>query len=118
MGYESKLVVVMKWRFEDSDTFGETVAELNLAGMPNTFFPIKETFENECDKAIYMGDYGEVTEDKYGEKLRYTTPEKLLKVLYIYNLFNLFGIVFNEVVFAFGNKVFEFHSFSFFSIYL
>lgn len=82
MGYESKLVVVEKWSFEDASTFGETIAELNLARMPNTFFPIKQTFENESEKAIYMGDYGEVSEDKYGEKLRYTSVEKLLKVLY------------------------------------
>ena len=82
MGYESKLVVVQKWSFEDASTFGETIAELNLAGMSNAFFPIKKTFENESEKAIYMGDYGEVIEDKYGEKLRYTSVEKLLKVLY------------------------------------
>ena len=86
MGYESKLVVVMKWSFEDSDTFGETVAELNLAGMPNSFFPIDETFENELEegKKIYMndGEVSEVDEDKYGERLRYTTPEKLIQVLH------------------------------------
>ena len=83
MGYESKLVVVQKWSFESSDSFGETIAELNLSKMPNSFFPINETFENELEegKNIYMND-GEVDEDKYGDRLRYTTPEKLLQVLY------------------------------------
>lgn len=86
MGYESKLVVVQKWNFDSGDSFGETIAELNLCGMPNSFFPINETFENELEegKKIYMndGEVSEVDEDKYGERLRYTTPEKLLKVLY------------------------------------
>lgn len=86
MGYESKLVVVKKWNFESTDSFGETIAELNLSGMPNSFFPINETFENELEEGrkIYMndGEVSEVNEDKYGERLRYTTPEKLLKVLY------------------------------------
>lgn len=82
MGYESKLIIVQKWSFECKDSFGETVAELNLSGMPNTFFPIDKTFENEVEAPVYMGDYGEITEDKYGKKLRYTTVEKLLKILY------------------------------------
>ena len=86
MGYESKLVVVKKWNFESTDSFGETIAELNLSKMPNTFFPIDETFENELEKGmkIYMndGEVSEVDEDKYGDRLRYTTPEKLLKVLH------------------------------------
>ena len=47
MGYESKLVVVQKWSFQDSDSLGETIAELNLSKMGNDFFPINETFENE-----------------------------------------------------------------------
>lgn len=81
MGYESKLVVVQKWNFEGDNTFGNTIVELNLSGMPNTFFPIEKTFENECEKAVYLGNYGEVTEDCYGKKLRYTSVEKLLKVL-------------------------------------
>lgn len=85
MGYESKLVVVKKWNFE-SYSFGETIAELNLSGMPNSFFPINETFENELEegKKIYMndGEVSEVDEDKYGERLRYTTPEKLIQVLH------------------------------------
>lgn len=81
MGYESKLVVVKKWNFDDGDSFGETIAELNLSGMPNSFFPINETFENESEKSIYMCD-GYVIEDKYGEKLRYTSVEKLLQTLY------------------------------------
>ena len=82
MGYESKLIVVEKWRFEDSDSLGETIAELNLSKMGNEFFPIDKTFENEMNgKYIYL-DGEEVTEDKYGDKLRYTSVEKLLKVLY------------------------------------
>lgn len=85
MGYESKLVVVRKWNFDSGDSFGETIAELNLCGMPNSFFPIKETFENELEegKKIFMASEEEkVDEDKYGERLRYTTPEKLLDVLH------------------------------------
>lgn len=82
MGYESKLIVVEKYSFDGATSFGETVAELNLAGMPNSFFPIKKTFENEMNKPVYVGDWGEVTEDKYGDKLRYTSVEKLLNVLY------------------------------------
>ena len=82
MGYESKIIVVQKWNLDDVDSFGKSIAELNLCGMPNTFFPIKETFENELDKPIYLDGSGEVTEDKYGEKLRYTSVERLLKVLY------------------------------------
>lgn len=81
MGYESKLVVVKKWSFDESSSFGETIAELNLSVMGNEFFPIDKTFENEIDKPIYMNSE-EVIEDKYGEKLRYTSVEKLLKVLY------------------------------------
>ena len=83
MGYESKLVVVKKWNFDSTDSFGETIAELNLCRMPNTFFPISETFENEIEpnKYIFMNDE-EVSDDKYGEKIRYTSVEKLLKVLY------------------------------------
>ena len=82
MGYESKLVVVQKWSFQDTDSLGETIAELNLSKMGNDFFPINETFENEMNgKYIYL-DGEEVTEDKYGDKLRYTSVEKLLKVLY------------------------------------
>lgn len=88
MGYESKLVVVQKWSFDKgySNSFGETIAEIKLAGMPGSFFPINKTFENELEegKKIFMND-GEVSEvdtDCYGERLRYTTPEKLLKVLH------------------------------------
>ena len=83
MGYESKLVVVKKWNFDSTDSFGETIAELNLCGMPNSFFPVSETFENEIEegKYIYMNNE-EVSDDKYGEKIRYTSVEKLLKVLY------------------------------------
>lgn len=83
MGYESKLVVVKKWNYDSGDSFGETIAELNLCGMPNTFFPISETFENEIEpnKYIFMNNE-EVSDDKYGEKIRYTSVEKLLKVLY------------------------------------
>ena len=83
MGYESKLVVVKKWGHDSGDSFGETIAELNLCGMPDSFFPISETFENEIEsnKYIYMND-DEVSDDKYGELLHYTTVEKLLKVLY------------------------------------
>lgn len=83
MGYESKLIIVKKWDFDSVDSFGETIAELNLSKMPNTFFPINETFENELEegKKIYVNE-GEVDEDKYDERLRYTTPEKLFKVLY------------------------------------
>ena len=83
MGYESKLVVVKKWNFTDAESFGETIAELNLCKMPNSFFPIEETFENELepDKYIYLN--GEiVTDDKYGQTLRFTTVRKLLNVLY------------------------------------
>lgn len=82
MGYESKLIVVNKYSFENARAIGETVAELNLAEMGSSFFPIKKTFENEIEKPVYIGDWGEVTEDKYGDRLRYTTAEKLLKVLY------------------------------------
>ena len=86
MGYESKLVVVRKWSFEDVSSFGETIAELKLAGMPNSFFPINETFENELEEGkkifMYDGEVGELDTDKYGKKLRYTTPEKLLQILY------------------------------------
>ena len=82
MGYESKLVVVQKWAFQDSESFGETIAELNLSCMGKNFFPISETFENEMNgKYIYL-DGEQVTEDKYGDKLRYTSVEKLLKILY------------------------------------
>lgn len=82
MGYESKLVVVRKWNFDSGDSFGETVAELNLCGMPNSFFPINETFENELEegKKIFMASE-EVDTDKYGDRIRYTTPKKLLDVL-------------------------------------
>ena len=86
MGYESKLVVVEKWSFDSTDSFGETIAELNLCGMPNSFFPISETFENEIEEGKYIfmndGENETVNEDKYGEKIRYTSVEKLLKVLY------------------------------------
>jgi hypothetical protein len=86
MGYESKLVVVKKWNFKDAESFGETIAELNLCGMPNSFFPIAETFENELEpnKYIYMndGENSEVSEDKYGDRIRFTTVRKLLGVLY------------------------------------
>lgn len=81
MGYESKLVVVKKWGFDEASSLGETICELNLCGMPNSFFPIETIFENEIEKPVFMnGD--EVIEDKYGKKLRYTSIEKLLKVLY------------------------------------
>ena len=67
-------------------SFGETIAELKLAGMPNSFFPINETFENELEEGkkifMYDGEVGELDTDKYGKKLRYTTPEKLLQILY------------------------------------
>lgn len=49
--------------------------------MGNEFFPISKTFENEIDKPIYMNSE-EVIKDCYGEKLRYTSVEHLLKVLY------------------------------------
>ena len=83
MGYESKLVVVKKWNWDSGDSFGETIAELNLCGMPNSFFPIEETFENEIEpnKYIFMND-DEVSSDRYGKKIRYTSVEKLLRVLY------------------------------------
>ena len=81
MGYESKLIVVVKWGVDCASSLGEIVAELNLSGMPNEFFPIEETFENEIEKPIYMASE-EVMEDKYGKVLRYTSVEKLLKVLY------------------------------------
>lgn len=84
MGYESKLVVVEKWSYDTSiDSFGEIIAELNLCGMPNSFFPIEETFENELEEKKYIYLNGEtVTEDKYGQTLRFTTVRKLLNVLY------------------------------------
>lgn len=82
MGYESKLVVVEKWCVPNTASMGETVLELNLARMPNEFFPIEKTFENEIEAPVFIGDFGSVTEDKYGKKLRYTSVEKLLKVLY------------------------------------
>lgn len=81
MGYESKLVIVQKWSAEGVSSLGETVAEINLCGMSNSFFPIEETFENEIEAPIFMSSELE-TEDKYGKKLRYTSVEKLLKVLY------------------------------------
>ncbi len=84
MGYESKLVVVKKWSYDTSiDSFGETIATLNLCGMPDSFFPIAETFENELGENKYIYLDGEtVSDDKYGEVLRYTSVRKLLKVLY------------------------------------
>lgn len=83
MGYESKLVVVKKWNFEDAESFGETIAELNLCRMPNSFFPIADTFENELESGKYIYLNGETaSDDKYGEVLRYTTVRKLLNVLY------------------------------------
>lgn len=85
MGYESKLIIVEKWQ-SDMSSLGETIAELDLAGMPNTFFPINKTFEYEVEKPVYVGrgfnGSEEVIEDCYGKKLRYTTVGKLLKVLY------------------------------------
>jgi len=80
MGYESKLIVVKKWNCEEASSFGQTIAELNLSGMLPRFFPIEETFENEIEKPVFM-DSEEVTEDKYGDKLRYTSVEKLIDVL-------------------------------------
>ena len=86
MGYESKLVVVKKWNYDSGDSFGETIAELNLCGIPNSFFPIEETFENEIEEGKYIfmndGENETVNEDRYGKKIRYTTVEKLLKILY------------------------------------
>lgn len=85
MGYESKLIVVQKYSFNDTSSFGETILELNLSGMPSGFFPINETFENEIEAPIFVGrgiNGIEVTEDCYGKKLRYTSVEKLLNVLY------------------------------------
>jgi hypothetical protein len=82
MGYESKLVVVKKWSYESSDSFGETIAELNLSCMPNSFFPINETFENELEEGKKIFVYDSEDADRYGYRLRYTTPEKLLKVLH------------------------------------
>ena len=81
MGYESKLVVVQKWSFENAGSLGDTIAEIKLSKMPNTFFPINETFENEVEAPVYMNGKEEI-DDCYGEKLRYTSVEKLLKVLY------------------------------------
>ena len=81
MGYESKLIVVEKWKFANSDSLGETIAELNLSKMGNEFFPINETFEMEVDKPIYLNGK-EIITDKYDDKLRCTSVEKLLKVLY------------------------------------
>jgi len=84
MGYESKLIVVKKFEF-DASSLGETIAELNLSGMPNEFFPIAEHFENEIEKPVFVG-HGingmEISEDCYGKILRYTSVEKVLKVLY------------------------------------
>ena len=80
MGYESKLIVVEKYGF-DYNSFGNAIATINLAGMPNTFFPIDKTFENELDKSIFV-EGKEVIEDCYGEKLRYTSVEKLLEILH------------------------------------
>lgn len=88
MGYESKLIVVNKWFSDDRNpfvkkSFGETIAVLNLCKMPNSFFPINETFENEIEENKYLFlDGEEVSKDRYGELVRYTSVEKLLKVLY------------------------------------
>lgn len=81
MGYESKLIVVEKWNEPNDFSIGKTIAEVNLCVMPNSFFPIEETFENEIEAPVFMGTSVEA-EDKYGKKLRYTSVEKLLKVLY------------------------------------
>ena len=82
MGYESKLVVVEKWSSDlNAGSLGQTLAVLNLSGMPNSFFPIEKTFECEIENPIYL-DGEEVMEDCYGKKLRYTRVSKLLKVLY------------------------------------
>lgn len=80
MGYESKLVVVQRFDF-DYTSFGNTIVTINLSGMPSTFFPIDKTFENELDKPIFI-EGKEVLEDCYGEKLRYTSVEKLLQTLH------------------------------------
>ena len=85
MGYESKLIIVRKYSSLDTNSFGETIAEINLSGMPNEFFPINQTFENEIEEPVFVGlgiNGMEISEDCYGKKLRYTSVEKLLKVLY------------------------------------
>ena len=82
MGYESKLIVVEKWSAPNTFSMGDTIAEIKLSKMSNSFFPIEETFENEIESPVFMGDSESVTEDRYGKKLRYTSVEKLLKVLY------------------------------------
>lgn len=82
MGYESKLIIVEKWNTPNNFSLGETIAEIKLSGMPNSFFPIEETFENEIEAPVLMYNSELETEDKYGKKLRYTSVEKLLKVLY------------------------------------
>lgn len=91
MGYESKLIVVNKWCSDDrnpfaepvKESFGETIAVLDLCGMPDSFFPINETFENEIEENRYLFlDGKEVSKDCYGKLVRYTSVEKLLKVLY------------------------------------
>lgn len=81
MGYESKLVVVEKYDVDGACYFGKIIAELNLCGMPNEFFPIEETFENEISKPIFL-DGKETIKDCYGEKLRYAGVDKVLRVLY------------------------------------
>lgn len=80
MDYESKLIIVEKWTIE-TDNFGQSIAQLDLSGMPNDFFPIEETFENEIPKPIFFNGR-EIIEDYYGKILRYTDVDKLLRVLY------------------------------------
>ena len=80
MGYETKLIVVNKWE-SSTDSFGETIAILNLCGMPNAFFAEDVFTKDIGDKYLYL-DGKEVVEDKYGKKLTYASVEDVLKVLY------------------------------------
>lgn len=79
MGYESKLIVVN--RFRDSDIFGEVIAEINLSCMGNEFF-VDDVFTKELGKMCVILHGEAVTRDCYGKPLKYAEVDDVLRVLY------------------------------------
>lgn len=69
MGYESKLYVVDKHKFNDSYIWGEVIAMYDLCKVPDVSCKMRKYPATDC--FIYADDGNtEITEDRYGDTMK------------------------------------------------
>lgn len=87
MGYETKLIVAIQYKRDEGKPVlptpisYETVAELNLSGMPNEFF-VEKIFDKPVEMPLFIRGE-ETTTDCYGKTICYCDDvKKVLSALY------------------------------------